>query len=120
MQTFLVEVRIYPNEPADGRPPVTGEELISVLANSTASEALADALAATIEFEVLEPPTAVRVDACLAGGVFQDVAVTDAAAHPVGHRLAIHAHDDGPDTDCPVCGTRNLIVEGAGHVRADD
>jgi hypothetical protein len=47
MTQFLMEVRIYPDDGSTGAvgdPAVTAEELAAVLANSTASEALADGL----------------------------------------------------------------------------
>ena len=56
MTRFLMEVRIYPDDGSTGAvgdPAVTAEELAAVLANSTASEALADGLGATIEWEVI-------------------------------------------------------------------
>jgi hypothetical protein len=121
MKRFLLEVRIYPDEGTDGAPgrlEVTGEELISVLANSTASEALATALDATIEWEVLTIIAADLADAAnsprkvvagdggtvtvhLEGGCLRDV-----EGLPDGWSYQVHDvdEDDHDEATCPHCG----------------
>ncbi len=86
----------------DMRPEVTAEELASVLANSTASEALADGLGAMIEWEVIETP---KVVVHVTGGVCQDV-----TGLPDGWTYEVHDADeeDHDEKTCPHCGRSDV------------